>query len=234
MRTGAVTALAILALGVGMAKAADTPAPDVLRASGNEPGWALTLTQDAITVSMADGRRLTLAAPAPDKLDDRTLRYAAEAEGKPFYVQVVDRPCRDSMTGMPHPKTVFMTLAGKPYEGCGGDPASLLAGGDWLVTSLAGSPVATDGQAASIAFTLDGKVSGSTGCNRFMGGFALTGETLTFGPLAGTRMACPEALMQQESRMFELLAAVRGFQITEAGDLVLLAGDRQVVARRAP
>ena len=62
----------------------------------------------------------------------------------------------------------------------------------------------------------------------------MTGETLAFGPLAATRMACPEPLMAQESQMFELLGAVRGFQITEAGDLVLHAADgRQIEARPA-
>ncbi|MFO1147270.1 MAG: META domain-containing protein [Alsobacter sp.] len=228
----ATTALAALLLGGGMAGSALASSPDALRASGNEPGWVLTLTQETLTVSLADGRRISLPAPVPDRLDDRTLRYAGEAEGKPIFVQVVDRLCRDTMTGMPHPKTVFLTLAGRPYEGCGGDPASLLAGRDWTLASLAGTPVASDGRPASLAFTADGQVSGSSGCNRFTGRFTLTGETLSFGPLAATRMACPEPLMQQESRLFAILAAVRGFQIAESGDLVLLTVDGpQLVAR---
>ncbi|MGB8192099.1 MAG: META domain-containing protein, partial [Chitinophagaceae bacterium] len=35
------------------------------------------------------------------------------------------------------------------------------------------------------------KVSGSTGCNRIMGGFDLNGEEFRFGNLATTKMGCP-------------------------------------------
>jgi heat shock protein HslJ len=37
-----------------------------------------------------------------------------------------------------------------------------------------------------------GKVAGSDGCNRLVGSYELTGETITFGRLAGTMMACPD------------------------------------------
>jgi heat shock protein HslJ len=102
------------------------------------------------------------------------------------------------------------------------------------VVSVAGVP-AEASRPAEVAFARDGQGSGSTGCNRFTGRYELTGETLTFGPLAATRMACPPPQMEQESRVFDLLQAVRGFDITDGGDLVLLAGDgRRLVARRSP
>ena len=38
-----------------------------------------------------------------------------------------------------------------------------------------------------------GKVAGSDGCNRLAGSYELTGETITFGRMAGTMMACPDS-----------------------------------------
>ena len=37
-----------------------------------------------------------------------------------------------------------------------------------------------------------GKVAGSDGCNRLVGSYELTGETISFGRMAGTMMACPD------------------------------------------
>ncbi|EMQ98532.1 META domain-containing protein [Paeniglutamicibacter gangotriensis] len=36
----------------------------------------------------------------------------------------------------------------------------------------------------------DGKLSGTDGCNRLIGSWERTGDTLEFGPLGGTRMLC--------------------------------------------
>jgi heat shock protein HslJ len=41
-------------------------------------------------------------------------------------------------------------------------------------------------------FGADGRVTGSGGCNRFFGPYERRDETIRIGPLAGTRMACPE------------------------------------------
>ena len=46
----------------------------------------------------------------------------------------------------------------------------------------------------------DGSVSGKSGCNGFAGASTATADQLSFGPLAATKMACPEPQMQQEAR----------------------------------
>ncbi len=37
---------------------------------------------------------------------------------------------------------------------------------------------------------IEGRVAGTTGCNRFSGGYRVEGPNLSFGALAMTRMAC--------------------------------------------
>jgi heat shock protein HslJ len=59
----------------------------------------------------------------------------------------------------------------------------------------------------------------------------LTGEGLTFGPAAATRMACPGALMQIESAFLAVLARVTHFDMRD-GALLLMAGDRVALQLR--
>ena len=48
-------------------------------------------------------------------------------------------------------------------------------------------------------------MSGSSGCNTYSGGYKLDGSTVTIGPLASTRMACDQALMDQETAFLTAL-----------------------------
>ncbi len=69
----------------------------------------------------------------------------------------------------------------------------------------------------------DGSVAGFSGCNRFMGSYTLEGESLTFGPLAATMMACVDQ-DDQEQRFLGALQSTATWRL-ENGDLVLLDAD---------
>ena len=88
-------------------------------------------------------------------------------------------------------------------------PASL--DGNWLVEDIGGRGV-IDRARSTIAFDDQGRVSGSGGCNQFNGPVSIEGSSLTFGPLASTRRACTEALMNQEDRFFAALDAARTYR----------------------
>jgi heat shock protein HslJ len=63
-------------------------------------------------------------------------------------------------------------------------------------------------------FTADG-VSGNGGCNQFNGPSTVDGQSITIGPLASTRAACPdEALQQQETDYFAALELATSFAVT--------------------
>lgn len=107
------------------------------------------------------------------------------------------------------------------------DPAQLA--GQWRILTLNGAALPADA-AAEAALSFDaatGKVSGSTGCNRLMGTYAVSGAGITFGPLATTRMACPP-----NSPEAGLLAALGSKTLTyqlSADNLTLLEGTTPVV-----
>lgn len=94
--------------------------------------------------------------------------------------------------------------------------------GSWLAEDIGGAGVLDDVQ-STLAIAADGAVSGKGGCNGFGGMATIAGDTLSFGPLAGTLMACPEAVMDQERKFHDALAATAAFRLDAAQrKLVLL------------
>jgi len=78
----------------------------------------------------------------------------------------------------------------------------------------------------------DGAVSGSGGCNRLHGQATISGASLSFGAIASTRMACPPAVMDQESKFLSALQAVRSFRVDpQQRKLFLLDAAGQTVMR---
>jgi copper homeostasis protein (lipoprotein) len=56
------------------------------------------------------------------------------------------------------------------------------------------------------------RVSGSSGCNRLVGGYELNGDKLTFGQMASTRMACPDG-MDTERAFLAALQEVKKWKV---------------------
>jgi len=72
-------------------------------------------------------------------------------------------------------------------------PAASPVNIEWRLVAVAGSPAGTgaNGQPATLRLDDVGqRASGYAGCNQFSASYTLSGNALTFGPLAMTRMAC--------------------------------------------
>lgn len=112
------------------------------------------------------------------------------------------------------------------------DPAVLL-GADWVVEDLNRGGV-IDNTRLTLTFGADGKVSGSTNCNRFNGTYTATATSVSFGPLSMTRRACiGEALSLQQRKYMDALGGVMTWTIEADGALVLTAdGGKRVLLRR--
>ncbi|HEY5775388.1 MAG TPA: META domain-containing protein, partial [Xanthomonadales bacterium] len=74
-----------------------------------------------------------------------------------------------------------------------------------------------------VTLTFDaGRITGKSACNRYSADIK-EGEKpgdISIGPAMGTRMACPEPLMDLETRYLEMLAQVTRFSF-HAGQLAL-------------
>ena len=80
-------------------------------------------------------------------------------------------------------------------------------GREAVVSLVAGSSITLD-------LGMDGRVAGIATCNRYIGAYTTDGEGMAFGPLASTRMACPdEGLAEQERAYLAALASVASWSI---------------------
>jgi len=214
-----------------MAASADAWAAEPeLTARGNEPFWTLAVTAETIAFDVL-GQNIAFKAPiaARETVDGRP-RITAQAGAEKLELTVTERLCADTMTGMPFPMGVEVAYGGRVFQGCGGDMMTAIAGG-WRVISLAGDRL-PDAMTATIVFGRDGKVSGQSVCNRFFGGYTLSGEGLSFGQTGGTRMACPQAEMEAEQRFLDLLQKVSRVTPDGKADLMLMAGDQPAMLLR--
>ena len=222
-----------------MAPVAGSRGADGYRAAGNEPPWRLDIAGTALTLLTGYGQNRVQAQVGAPRTEAGTRTWTASG---PEGITVVARAqlCNDTMTGMPHPDSVSVTLAadaegaGMPsaLRGCGGDPASLLQGGEWNVTDVGGDGMVARSR-ASLRFDPDGRLTGVATCNAFTGDYALTGEGLSLSRTATSLRACMPTLMGQENDFLTILANVQRFEILPDGTLVLHAPDkRRITARR--
>ena len=203
------------------------------RALGNEPGWILTLNRWEMVLVTNYGDSETRAPLPPPQIVDDALRYAVllqaadEATQIGLTVDIRQQVCRDTMNGMPFPHTVSVEIGGNKLRGCGGDTVGLLIGRIWDLSRVAPK--------AELAFDARGGVSGFAGCNSFTGSYTLTGEGLSFSPLATTRKSCGEETDRAEIELLARLAETIAFDMSETGDLILQQpGDALIASSIAP
>ncbi len=101
---------------------------------------------------------------------------------------------------------IFSTLAS----------AATIEGQTWRLTSLPGQDLAALGAGQYLTARFEaGRVSGFSGCNRFMGSYTVDRDQLVLGQLAGTMMACPGAAMTIESAFQGSLAGTLRYVIVD-------------------
>lgn len=215
----------ILIAGAGnAAPTTETSGAAISSARGNEPGWSMQITGAEIRLVLDYGeRQIEVKLPPAEDIDGATVYRLPDED---ITVTIIAQGCTDDMTGMPYPATVRLDIGDRELRGCGGEPRALLEGPEWQISSLGGEPL-PESVSVTIQFLEDDRVAGTSGCNRFMGAYELTGEGLSFGQLAGTMMACPPPQMDVERRFLELMGEVIGFDRPDDGSLVLATSSGQ-------
>jgi heat shock protein HslJ len=99
-------------------------------------------------------------------------------------------------------------------------PALSLGGTNWMVLAYNNGRGAVttvqSGTAMTVDFGADGIVSGNAGCNTYSGSYSYSDDekSVSIGPLATTRMACPEPVMAEEQAFLTALQASTQYEIT--------------------
>ena len=111
--------------------------------------------------------------------------------------------------------------------------ADSLVGTSWSLVAVgpAAHPnPAVSGVATNLTFGIDGKISGSLGCNTFSGSYALQSGKITFSQLMATLMGCDAPRMAQETAAFKVLNGIVSYKrdgstltlTASTGDAVLI------------
>jgi heat shock protein HslJ len=100
---------------------------------------------------------------------------------------------------------------------CGDDePAGseALEGESWILTQFVAEDGSTEIVDVGVSAEFDGStISGVSGCNQYNASYEASGDQISFGPIAGTQMACPEPQMSVETRYLQLLESVATFEV---------------------
>jgi heat shock protein HslJ len=168
--------------------------------------YSSTYTITGSTIKIATPMASTLMACSQELMDQESAYLKALGEAKTFSVAGDQLTLADAdKKSLLVYKTQSQNLSGTSWEVIGYN------NGKQAVTSvLSGSTIRLD-------FASDGTLSGNSGCNSYNGTFTVTGNQITIGPIASTRMACSQELMDQESLYLAALGTAATYQIKDTG-----------------
>jgi putative lipoprotein len=168
---------------------------------------------------------INLANIDTSKLKDRSygLRASIHADGKLMFAS---KGFVDASGGEPK-RILVMRVANNENK-----VINLLEGTHWGLLTLGSdyADLGAGGKQLDIRFMAeDTRAAGFSGCNRFSGRYTREDSSdsqgsLTFGPLAGTRMACPQGRGDIELDYLQALEKVTAYRLLD-NTLSLLAGD---------
>ncbi|MET0309541.1 MAG: META domain-containing protein [Sphingomonas sp.] len=227
MRVPALPAAAALVLAACAPAAAQT-AEQPYHALGTEPFWSVTLDGATIRYEPANGASISVPSPKPI-IGINGERY----ETPRLTVDITHVKCSDGMSDRSYRDTVSVRVGGRTLRGCGGEAASpspdaaTLLEGDWTIRSVAGRQPVT-GTRPEVHFK-GTRISGSTGCNSFGGGFRFERGHLTTNALITTRRACARPANAQEQNVLRLLGQRLSVSRNRSGMLVMTGRGGQTV-----
>jgi heat shock protein HslJ len=164
-------------------------------------GWVLEL-EPAITVGGKQVNLIQVSYPKTKKLE-KLANKRVSATGKLGHQTGVE-------TGEQPVLSISSIKEAEATDATTSPAAFNLTGSEWQLEDVGG--VAADHGKATLTFPEAGKVSGNASCNHFFGSSEINGDAIKLGAMGSTRMACPEAVMNQEAKYLEALQAAERFE----------------------
>jgi heat shock protein HslJ len=176
----------------------------VMAIGGESTGWAIQLEPE----TTIDGKRVDSVEVDSSNIGrlEKLENKRVKATGMLSHRQGVETGDRRLLvvSSIREVKTATQPLPAKTVT------FSLL-GSEWLLEDLAGGGV-TDNIQATLTFPEAEKTAGNGSCNRFFGPAEISGGAIKLGPLASSRMSCPEAVMNQETKYLNALQGAERFE----------------------
>ncbi len=216
---------------------------NLMRTSGLPPfepqlpmrGMYSYMADAALFKECLTGRRMPVAMEGDNVALERAYLKAQRRPGEELLIEVEGHIAqRPAMEGDETVESLVVDhfIGVWPRETCGAHMATApLRNTYWRVTRLRDQPISVnEGQREPhLVLRMDGRVTGSSGCNQFMGPFNAGVSSIDIGPLAMTRKACPQGMEQEQALTAALEAATTWKIIGE--HLELFDDEGQVLLR---
>lgn len=165
------------------------------------------------------------AAASPGEGVDETAGEASEADDN-VIGETADAADSSTQTESTDPSEEAPAAEEAPVAG--GD--SELWDSAWRLVDLGGRRAMGQVE-ASLEFPAEGgRAVGNASCNRFFGGVAVDGDSITFLDVGTMRMSCPEAINDQEQRFLAALESAERYEV-EDQELRIFGGDSEAPIR---
>lgn len=181
-------------------------------AIGNEPFWSLEIDlEKMIEFRALDEENGSVLTPVPVAEKPETgegVVYKVQTVSGNLEIRLMKEMCVNTMSGREFPYTVTVLKDDMEYKGCGMYLRDSRLNGSWNLVELQGRTINPKdferNQPSLIIDLAEGRVSGSAGCNRITGALEPIGDRINFGPIAATKMACPQ--MEVENQLLKVLS----------------------------
>ncbi len=177
--------------------------------------FATTFTQDGANLTFAPAAGTMMMCPEPEGVMEQAAAFTAAL------AQVTSFTANNRQLALLSGNQILATFVAD---------VQTLGGTEWNVTMYNNGREAVvgliEGTEINVLFGEDGELSGSAGCNQFIGSYTVDGNTIQIGQLGSTMRFCaePEGTMEQEQAFLAALQSAATFRI-EADNLELRTAD---------
>lgn len=200
------------------------------RATGNEPFWSLEIdfSKNMVFKTM-EGDSLVFPISEPTQLENEE-GIAYESPNGELKVTILNETCQDDMSGNEFQHKVNIELNSeqisyKKAAGCGNYKGVYRLNGSWTLTDFDGKNLEELESPPSLTFQLaENKIYGFGGCNRIFGEVTFSENTVNFGNLASTKMACAETMDFETKYLQAITGKTMNIQFL-SDDVITLSGD---------
>jgi heat shock protein HslJ/uncharacterized membrane protein len=183
-------------------------------ARGNEPFWSLDIYSDNKIVfsEMSEPEVVALNYKEEKSNRENEIIISAQTNNGELVVSILRDSCQDNMSGEMFDHQVSVRIKNSSsgeilLNGCGKYLYDYRLNDIWVMEELTDVVLKKENLMKGLPmfeFNLrEMRVSGHAGCNQFFGKIILKGNSISFGTLASTKMACPD--MTVEQKVFQAL-----------------------------
>ena len=185
------------------------------KATGEAPSWEVAIDFDGdISFKSQDDHSFELSAELSEPVrpqDIDAVSYRTKTKEGRLHLTIFREACSDSTGARNFDHKVRVSAQTNDmnsmvnYEGCGKYLGDYRLNDIWVLESINGQSVDSLKKAPNLEFQLNkNKVYGFGGCNRINGPIEVSEDSLTFGNIAATQMACPN--METEKSFLEQIS----------------------------